>query len=930
MLTIRAMSNGAGYAGEYLVQPDYHSEKGRITGQWFGKGAEMLGLTGEVKLEDFEAVREQLHPKTGEELRPRVSADRIGEDGKVQSHGRNLYDGTVSAPKSVSVMAIAGGDDRLREAHREAVAEMLQEAEAIAAARVRTDGANHDRTTGNVVMACYEHDTSRELDPQLHTHCVAANLTYDCVEKRWKALQATPFYQQRSFLTEVYRNALARNICALGYEIESRTDEQGRNLGFEIKGLSPELLRKFSQRSVQRDTAIEEYKLSHNGAEPTNNQITSLVQKTRQDKPEISAAEVRQQQQARLSESDREELRTIRERADRSLQSLQQDSPASSLGHSLDSLHYALDHVFERVSVASEHEILEVALKHGRGRVSMDDLRNCSKVMQESGDILRNGAEMATRESLEREKDMIRLVNEGIGTHERLGGKRTHEASSKLSIEQNEAVQFVLDSRDFAVSVQGAAGTGKTAMLNELRRELAHGGVLTTEVAPTQSAVEELQKVGFEGAMTIERLLQDKEAQSWLRGRALIIDEAGMVSGRQMHELLKLATEKNARIIFSGDTSQIQPVEACDALRVLESESTLKTISLSEVRRQQAKAYREAIETLRDDPAAGLKQLSKMDAVHLTTPEERPNAVAAAYATFAANPETKGSVLVVCPTHDEIGRVTKKIREEQRAAGNLGEEKTVERLEPLNWTEAQKRAAKEFAPGQVLVFHKETKDAQRNQAFEVVDVQDGKITAKDEHGRTVEFSGRHAKAYSVFEKQQIEVAAGDKLLLQQNRRGDLHTTNGEQVVVSRVDSDGFIHLQDGRTLPRDYQQFDYGYAITAHRSQGKSVDHVIVSGAAMSKELFYVAASRGKQSIQVFTSDQEVFEQSIARSAARQSATELAAQMAAWQVSQQQQQAHQATNAAQQHTSRTGPSVNAPTPGQAQSQSQSEGMSHDR
>jgi conjugative relaxase-like TrwC/TraI family protein len=165
MLTIRAMSDGAGYAERHLIRNDYYSKDEQVVGHWFGKGAEQLGLVGEVKLEDFEAVRQQLDPATGEELRPRTSADRVNEDGTVQSKGRNLYDCTVSAPKSVSVMAIVGGDERLIEAHRKAVAEMLHQTEAIAATRVRMNGANEDRTTGNVVMACYEHDSSRELDP---------------------------------------------------------------------------------------------------------------------------------------------------------------------------------------------------------------------------------------------------------------------------------------------------------------------------------------------------------------------------------------------------------------------------------------------------------------------------------------------------------------------------------------------------------------------------------------------------------------------------------------------------------------------------------------------------------------------------------------------------------------------------------------------
>ena len=134
-------------------------------------------------------------------------------------------------------------------------------------------------------------------------------------------------------------------------------------------------------------------------------------------------------------------------------------------------------------------------------------------------------------------------------------------------------------------------------------------------VAPTRSAVEELHKVGFKDAVTIERLLRDQGIQAELRNKVLIVDEAGMVSGRQMWEVLRLAEQHSARIVFSGDTKQIQSVEACDALRVLEKESRLKSIELKQVQRQIPENYREAIQELRRDPARGFEKLDAMGAV---------------------------------------------------------------------------------------------------------------------------------------------------------------------------------------------------------------------------------------------------------------------------------------------------------------------------
>ena len=182
MLTIRAMSDGKGYSARYLEQRDYYAEGERVLGLWRGRGAELLGLSGDVRTEHFEALRQGCDPCTGEFLRQRQSADRTATDGTTQSRGRNLYDFTFSAPKSVSILASLGQDDRLAEVHRRAVDETLKELETCAQTRVRQDGANEDRRTGNLVLAVYQHDTSRELDPQLHTHAVAANLTYDGTE----------------------------------------------------------------------------------------------------------------------------------------------------------------------------------------------------------------------------------------------------------------------------------------------------------------------------------------------------------------------------------------------------------------------------------------------------------------------------------------------------------------------------------------------------------------------------------------------------------------------------------------------------------------------------------------------------------------------------------------------------------------------------
>ena len=394
MLTIRAMAGGEGYAQRPLQQSDYYDQKRTVEGQWHGRGAELLGLSGRVSPEEFESLRQGLDPETGEFLRQRQGSDRISANGAEQSKARSLYDMTFSAPKSVSVMAIVGGDERLIAAHETAVRETLREAEKYSATRVRLAGLNENRTTGNWVVAAYMHDTSRELDLQLHTHAVAANLTYDGTEARWKALQASGLYERRSYLTEVYRNALSRQARTLGYEIENRRDVAGKDKGFEIAGLSQEILDKYSRRSAQRDAAIQEF--THmRGRAPTDNEVAVLICESRADKlQEISTELVRCRQLERLTPDQRNMIGSLREEA------LKQSSPLRfEHGVAEASLGHAQEHVFERLSVAKEHEILTEALRHSRGQVELSVLQGVLSRERTGGNLVGAGDEIATHAS---------------------------------------------------------------------------------------------------------------------------------------------------------------------------------------------------------------------------------------------------------------------------------------------------------------------------------------------------------------------------------------------------------------------------------------------------------------------------------------------------------------------------------------------------
>lgn len=871
MLTVKAMTGGEGYAGKHLSNNDYYSVGETITGQWTGRGAELLGLRGAVDLEAFDAIRQGIDPATGEFLRQRVSADRFSlENGERTGTARNLYDCTFSAPKAVSVMALE--DPRVAVAHHIAVSEALIELESIAGTRVRRDGANGARETGNLVIARYDHDTSRELDPQLHSHCVAGNLTYDGVEGKWKALQAWEIYQQTAYLTEVYRNALAREVGKLGYAHEDR-QLRGKDNGFGIVGIQEATLDKFSVRSAQKQQAITEF-LNANGRVPSNNEIARLVRDTRPEKlKEITTEQVKSGQRARLTGPESEGLARLRTTAI-AQGCIRQAAPAAP------SLEYSAEHVFERLSTAHSYELHTEALRHGRGSIELPELKADLLARIASGAMLSARGEVATQATLARERFMIEAVSNGAtGQHEALGRGRAFVVAEGLRPGQKDAVLAVLWTRDLAVNLRGAAGAGKTKTLQELQRGLNEARRSVVAVAPTTTAVEELQKVGFGGAVTVARLLSDPAQREGLKGQVLIIDEAGTVSSKDMAELIALAQKQGARIVFSGDTAQLKSVSEGDALRVLERESALKSVSLLQVERQISKEYKEAVETLRDRPAEGYDKLAAMGAIREVDWRLRGQEVARAYRAASIVPNAKGkerSVLVVAATQDDIKSITFALRSDRSSKGELGVSERFTHHTAMNWTEAQKKQAKNYQPGQVLEFHKAVKGIAKNEALEVVKAHSGQITARKLDGTNVQLSSRHVKAFAVFEQEKVDIAAGDKLLLQANRReSGFRATNGELVTVGAVDG-GRIELRDGRVLPANYRQFTHGYAVTAHRSQGKTVDFEVIAAERMAHDLFYVAATRAREGLTVVTSDSLALQESIGVSGDRQSASELA------------------------------------------------------
>lgn len=296
MLRIQ-VQNVAARARKYFVDglstDDYYQAGTELPGQWFGTGGERLGLHGPVQYQDFAALTENIQPTTGERLTPRKDDDR-----------RVGYDFNFHAPKSVSLAYFLTGDETIREAFVASVRETMADIEAAMATRVRRGGANHDRTTGNLVGAEYIHFTSRPVDgvadPHLHAHCFVFNATWDEAESRWKAGQFGNIVGHAPYHQDAFHSRFGQKLGDLGYRISPR------EFAFELGDVPDGLIERFSRRTQLIETLAEEMGIADAA------QKAGLGAKTRERKrDDITLSQLRENWEQRLTPEDRVWLASV-------------------------------------------------------------------------------------------------------------------------------------------------------------------------------------------------------------------------------------------------------------------------------------------------------------------------------------------------------------------------------------------------------------------------------------------------------------------------------------------------------------------------------------------------------------------------------------------------------------------------------------------
>jgi len=458
----------------------------------------------------------------------------------------------------------------------------------------------------------------------------------------------------------------------------------------------------------------------------------------------------------------------------------------------------------------------------------------------------------ATRAGLDLEKWAVAYVARTKGQLERLGNASW--LGEKLSSEQREALQILLASKDQVLSLRGAAGVGKTTALTELRKALEQGGKHVLAVAPTTSAAGTLRKEGFESATTVAKFLLTHTPESGSQ-TVLLVDEAGMLSNKQGAALIRMAEASGARIIFVGDTRQHSGVEAGDFLRVLEKHSPIECAEILTVRRQQSLAYREAIQAMAEGSVRhGLEKLDALGWVREGGAEYLANA-ASEY--LRLKNEGAAKVVCVCPTWAENRALTDEIRRQLRASGQLQGGKIFTVHESLSWTTAQRANPENYKPGLIVNFVEARPGFAKQSAWEVISESGGKIILRNDRGRQRPLDVKAAaQSFDVAETRSLEVAAGDWVLLRGNDR-EAGLLNGRVHRVKSIEGD-VLRFEGGVELDaKQFHRFLHGYAITSHKAQGMTVDHVVVAASRLDDKAAYVACSRGKVSCSVHTPDKE-------------------------------------------------------------------------
>ena len=833
----------------YYGEAESFSEVDRLALAVWGKTQAPEKREGYVEREDFKSVFKGTLPESTQPI-------RRGKPN-AQDKERLAYDLVLSAPKSVSMALHLEGDLRVFDAHMDAVQETLAVVEKeLACARIQVNGERQVVKTGNLIAVLLPHHTSRDGDMQLHTHTLIMNGT-KCPDGEWRALWKEPL-ANAEWVGGLYRQKLAEKMQGLGYRIYNTEH------GFELQGYSRKDLEVFSKRHQEIVKAVEKDGLSVNAQNKKAKVLTTRKAKSKggkslEEKQALWREEARSRPISQVDQSDpihvRPKLDTAKEEVDS-----------------------AIRHLCERSVSFSRHDVYTYAYQHIRdgGR----DFEQITQAINEHKSLLNVGNDrFTTVEALHRELETFKLWMSGQEIASPLLNTPDLEGT-RLKSGQAEAVWRTLTSTDTHQIIHGLSGVGKTTALGVLKQQLELTNVEVRGFSPTIEAAAQLQQELGIKTNTVAHLTlsqpEKTENQLW------IIDEAGMVSARQMQAIAHKAQSVKARILLVGDKGQNSSVEAGSPLRSLMKHGAT-THSLRDIIRQQNSTQRQAVELMADGNGAEALELLNNNGyvTELTNRNERARAIAEQYLNLSQT--ERNQTLIVTGTNAERLSITQALRTGLRAEGKLGGSVKAVQLVSRQFTQEQAKQVRNYQVGDYLRLHRDyhSTPLQPGQLYKVERVDPDKLLVSSCGGRLYRFNPSKYKDKQVFFAQEIDIAVGDRLrwTATDKKQGRV---NGKYFTVSAFGGTAMV-VTDDKGVNQEVSLLqplavDYSHVSTSYRAQGKTAKRVIVSATSdptSSQEPFYVKISRQTKELYVYTQDLEQLQSWVKRSLAQLNPLEL-------------------------------------------------------
>ena len=882
-------------------QQNYWSRNQHGHSEWQGQLARQWNLNGPVQGEHFARLSEGQHPISEAQLvRHQVSRTYEGKNGKgvTSVEHRAGWDATFSAPKSVSITALVGGDDRVRLAHRESVRAALTELERYTQARIGNIHA--PETTGKFVAATFEHDTARPVNgyaaPQLHTHAVLFNVTErdNC---QTRAFQPHEIFVSQRYVTAVYRSELALRLEKLGYELE-----RGKHGQPEIKGYAKEYLEASSPRREQIKDHLREQGIDGAAA------AQIAAHHTRDSKELLSQEEVLRRHRELAAQYGHQADRVVAQaRGHGQYQTREPEMQAQR------AVTWARDHVFERSAVQDRRAILETALARGMGETTYASIRQEFERRVRTGEfreVANGGADrqFTTSAMVRMESEIITRMQEG--NHRGYGDPmlvspqvriRTEDRHPELSASQRQAVDSILISREKIVGLDGVAGAGKTTTLSVIREAAVAEGYHVEGFAPTSRAAQKLSEAGMETS-TVQKYLARSEQPDTGEKRLYVLDESSMASTRQSHEFVH-RLHANDRVLLVGDRRQHEAIEAGRPFAQLQ-DAGMVTVRLDEIVRQKVPELKQVVEQLaRGEIREAVQNLDRQGRVHEVPDHgERITAIAKEYAN---SPER---TLVVSPDNRSRMEINERIHVELQGRGLVSNaEHHIRTLLPRQeLTGADRTWAERYEVGDVLRYSRASKETGIGKGeyaqVKSIDAVANRLTVELQDATERTYDPRRQQGVSVFRVELRNFSEGDRVQFTAPAN-DLKVANRELGVIESISGDGRLHVRmdGGRAVeldPNSHVHLDYGYAVTSHSSQGQTADRVLIHvdtdlGAKelLNSRMAYVAVSRGAHDAQIFTNDAATLGHELSRDVSHAPAIQQAPLSQA--IEQQPAQAHE-------------------------------------